>query len=106
MRSRASLSAASACGSQDFAAASISSAANAHADLGQIEPIEFQRQLQKRAVAIGLHLGDDAAHAIFHVLRGLAFDGEEGAEPPGKVGALAIQSKRHGLILPGFQVNG
>jgi len=80
--------------------------ADAHAYLGQIEAIEFQRQLQKRTVAIDLHLVDDVPHGFLDVLRRLALDGEEGAETRRKVGALAIQSKRHGLILPGFQVNG
>ena len=106
MRSRASLSAASACGSQDFAAASISLAAHAHADLGQVEAIEFQRQLLNCAVAVSFDLVDDMAHRLFHVLRRLAFDRKESAEVRRKIGALAIQSKGHGLILSGFQVNG
>ena len=101
MRSRASLSAASACGCASFFRRVDLGRAHAHADLGQIEAIEFQRQLQQRAVAIGLHLGDDVAHAFFDVLRRLAFGARKARNRVGKIGALAVESKRHGLILPG-----
>jgi hypothetical protein len=69
--------------------------ADAHRDLIEIEPVEFQGHLQYSPVAIGLHLGDDIAHARFHVLRGLALGGEQSAETLGKIGAFLIQSQRH-----------
>ena len=101
MRSRASLSAASASGLHTAAAASISAAVTRRPDLGEIDAVELGGQLEQRAVAARHHLGDDAAHGRFHVLRRLALDAEEGAKTLGKIGALAIQSKGHGLIPPG-----
>ena len=80
MRSRASLSAASACAVAGLFRRVDFGRAHAHGDLGEIEAVEFQRQLLNGAVAIGAHLGDDTAHALFHVLRRLAFDREKGLE--------------------------
>ena len=100
MRSRASLSASSACGSQDFAAASISSALTRMPTLARSSRSNFSVSCNKRAVAVSFHLGEDMAHGGFDVLRRLAFDGEEVAETRGEIGVFAVQSKRH------RQVNG
>ena len=41
-----------------------------------------------------------ARTACFHVGRRLALDAEEGGKPVGKIGALAVQAKGHGMTLP------
>ena len=101
MRSRASLSAASASRLAGLRRRIDLGRGHPQADLGEIDAVELGGQFDQRAVAARLHVGDDAAHGRFHVLRRLALHAEECAETRRKIGALAIQSKRHGLNLPG-----
>ena len=72
------------------------------AGLGQIDAVELGGQFEQRAVAARHDLGDDAAHGRLHVLRGLALDAEERAKALGKIGAAAVQSQRHEIVLPGL----
>ena len=97
MRPCASLSAASACGSQAFSAASISVALTRMPVLARSMRSNSRLKLRERPVAVGAHLVDDAPNRLLHVLRGLALDGEEGGKTLGKIGAAAVQQKWHGV---------
>ena len=92
MRSRASLSAASASRLAGFFRGVDFGRAHAHRDLGKIETIEFERELQQRAVAVGFHLGEDIAHGFLDVGRGLALVREKAAKLRREIGALAVEA--------------
>ncbi len=97
MRSRASLSA-----SQGFrrrrpsSAASISAAVTRMPSLARSEPVEFGGQFDQRLVAARLHVGEDGAHGLFDIRRGLALDGEETRET-GSSKSGALLSRRMGM---------
>ena len=74
---------------------------HAQPELAQIDAVVFGAGLDQGAVAALDHVGDDAAHGVFDVPRRLAFDAEKGVETLGKIGALAVQAKRHSLIPAG-----
>ena len=96
MRSRASVSASSARRSQ--AAAAVVDLVGRHAQAAgvEIDAVELAGQLDERAVAARAHVGNDGAHRLLDVGRGLALGGEEGAETGGKIGGAGVETDRHG----------
>src|SRR5262245_61710820 len=67
---------------------------------GKIDAVEPGSQLEQGPVAARGHIGNDASHGRFHVLRSLALDRQQRTKTLGKVGALTIEAKGHGLFLP------
>ncbi len=101
MRSRASSSALSACGSQAAAAASISAVPIAQADLRQVDAVELAGVVEQRGVAAAGDVGDDGAHGLLDILRSLAFRVQKGAETLGEIRSLSFETQRHERALPG-----
>ena len=66
--------------------------------LVQVEPVEFPGQFDQRPVAARAHIGDDAAHRVFDVVRGLALGGEQLGKARGKIGGLAVEADRHRAV--------
>ena len=80
---------------------------HAQTGFGEIDAVELGGEFEQCAVAARGDIGDDAAHGLLYVLRGLALDAEEGAKTLGKIGALAVELEGHGLFPQGMsRVNG
>ena len=98
MRSRASLSASSAAAVAGAVGRVDLGGGDPQADRVEIDAVEFPGQLDQRVVAARAHVGDDGAHRLLDVLRGLALGGEEGAKARGKIGGSAVETDRHGAV--------
>ena len=72
--------------------------ADAQADFTEIDAIELLRSaaISARSPCV-FHLGDDGAHGLLDVLRGLALALEEIAESRREIGGLAVETKGHDL---------
>jgi hypothetical protein len=75
--------------------------ADAQAGFGEIEPVEALRQLDQRGIAAGANVGDDGAHRVVYVGRGLALGGEKDRECALEAGIAGVQSLWHRLASAG-----
>lgn len=83
---------------------------DAQAGLGQIDAVELAAVVDERRVAARHDIGDDRAHGLLDVERGLALRVQEDAETGGEIRSLAVELLRHhggpaGTARP-FRLNG
>ncbi len=98
MRSRASLSASSAARSHAGRGRRDLRGVDAQADRVEVDAIEFPAELDQRLVAARDDVGDDRAHRLLDVLRGLALGRKEGGKPLAK--SASRVSRRIGMANP------
>ena len=68
---------------------------HAHAELVEIDAVEFLAELDQRAVAVLPHVVDDGAHRLLDVLRGLALGGEKSGKARREIRGSAVEAYRH-----------
>ena len=61
-----------------------------------IAAVEFPGELNDGGVAAGHHLGDDAAHHLFHIRGGFPLGGEKDAETRCEIVGAAVETDGHG----------
>src|SRR3954465_4956681 len=71
---------------------------NAQAQLGGVNAVELAGQFGQRAVAVVADVGDDGAHRLLDVLRGLALGGEKSGKARGKIRRSAVETKGHRAV--------
>ena len=69
--------------------------AHTHADRAEIDAVEFLGQRDQRGIAARRNVGDDGAHHLLDVGRGLALRIEERPEFRGKVGGAGVEADGH-----------
>ncbi len=67
----------------------------------EIDPIQFPAELDQGAIAAGGDVRDDRAHDRIDLGRCLALGGEKGTEALGESRRAAVETDRHGPVLPG-----
>src|SRR5262249_13123680 len=71
------------------------------AGLLEIDPIQFPAEFDQGAIAAGGDVRDDRAHDRIDLGRCLALGGEKGTEALGESRRAAVETDRHGPVLPG-----
>ena len=71
------------------------------AGLLESDPIQFPAELDQGAIAAGGDVRDDRAHDRIDLGRCLALGGEKGTEALGESRRAAVETDRHGPVLPG-----
>src|SRR5262249_21936333 len=72
----------------------------AQAGLVEIDLVQFPAELDQGAIAARSDVRNDTAHDRLDVGRRLALGGKKGAETLGEIRGAAVETDRHGPVLP------
>src|SRR5262249_56782834 len=78
----------------------------AQAGLVEIDFVQFPAELDQGAIAADSDVRNDRAHDRLDVGRCLALGGKKGAKTLGEIGGAAVETDRHGPVLPAGRVSG
>ncbi len=78
----------------------------AQAGLVEIDSVQFPAELDQGAIAAGSDVRNDRAHDRVNVGRRLALGGEKGAETLAEIRGAAVETDRHGPVLPAGRISG
>src|SRR5262249_32511223 len=79
---------------------------DAQAGLVEIDSVQFPAELDPGAITAGSDVRNDRAHDRFDVGRRLALGGEKGAETLAEIRGAAVETDRHGPVLPAGRISG
>src|SRR5262249_60793484 len=72
----------------------------------EIDAVQFPAELDQGAIAAGSDVRNDRAHDRFDVGRRVALGGEKGAETLTEIRGAAVETDRHGPVLPAGRISG